>query len=104
MINPRRGDVALIVEGAERPMRLTLGALAALEARTGAKGLVGLAEAFESGGFSADDLIALLTAGLNGAGDDVSEAEVAAMAIDGGAVGAARAASELLAKAFGGEA
>ena len=51
MINPRRGDVALIVEGAERPMRLTLGALAALEARTGAKGLSASPKLLRAAGF-----------------------------------------------------
>lgn len=102
MVNPQRGEVALVIDGAERPMRLTLGGLAALEARMGTKGLLGLAEAFETGGFSADDIVAVLAAGLTGAGVEISEAEVASASIDGGAVGAAKAASALLARAFGG--
>lgn len=104
MINPQRGDVGVSVGGELRPMRLTLGALAALEARLEAGGLVALAERFESGGFRAADIVALLTAGLNGGGAEVSESEVASMAFDGGAVGAAEAASRLLAASFRGAA
>ena len=102
MINPQRGDVELRVGGAVRRMRLTLGALAALEARLGADGLIGLAERFESGGVSGRDLIALLTAGLNGGGGNVSEDEVAEMNFDGGVMAAAEAAGALLAAAFRG--
>ena len=43
-------------------------------------------------------------AGLRGAGSGVSDEEVARLAIDGGAAGAARIAAELLTAAFGGEA
>ncbi|MEL6795135.1 MAG: GTA-gp10 family protein, partial [Pseudomonadota bacterium] len=79
-----------------------LGALAALEARLDASGLIGLAERFEGGGVRGEDLIALLTAGLNGGGADVSEAEVAAMSFDGGVMAAAEAAGALLAATFRG--
>lgn len=102
MINPQRGEVGLQVGGETLRMRLTLGALAALEARLDADGLVALAERFEAGSFRTGDLIALLCAGLNGGGEDVDEVEVAAMSFDGGAVGAASAASRLLAASFRG--
>ena len=102
MINPQRGDVGVKIDGEERRMRLTLGALAALEGRLGADGLVGLAERFETGGVSGADLIALLTAGLNGGGAHVDEAEVAEMNFDGGAMAAAEAAGALLSAAFRG--
>ncbi|QIE57733.1 gene transfer agent family protein [Pikeienuella piscinae] len=102
MINPHRGEVAIGIGGEERLMRLTLGELAALEARLEVGGLVALAERFETGAFRANDLIALLTAGLRGGGDDLDEAEVAAMDFDGGAIGAAEAASRLLAASFRG--
>ncbi|MEO0359563.1 MAG: gene transfer agent family protein [Pseudomonadota bacterium] len=104
MVNPQRGEVAVSVGGAAKTMRLTLGALAALEARLEAGGLVALAERFESGRFGADDLIALLTAGLRGAGEEIDEAEVAEMPFDGGAVAAAEAAATLLAISFRGAA
>jgi len=101
--NPRRGEVAITLDGRARRMRLTLGALAALEARLGAGGLVALAERFEGGGAGADDLIALLAAGLAGAGEPVPEAEIAAAEIEGGAVAAMRAGVALMAAAFGAE-
>lgn len=103
-MNPARGEVAVRIGGADRPMRLTLGGLAALEARLGAGGLVALAERFEAGGFRAGDLIALLCEGLRGAGGTADEAEVAAMDFDGGAMGAAEAATRLLAASFRGAA
>ena len=102
MTNPYRGEVLLSVAGAPMTMRLSLGALASLETRLGAKGLVGIAERFEAGEQGADDLLAIITAGLNGAGGDVTEAEVSNMAFDGGAIGASRAAAELLAVTFKG--
>lgn len=103
-MNPQRGEISVRIGGEDRLMRLTLGALAALEARLGAGGLTALAVRFEEGGFRADDLIALLTAGLVGAGAEVSEDEVAQMEFEGGAVGAANAAARLLTAGFRGTA
>ena len=100
MANPHRGEVVLVIDGRARRMRLTLGALAGLEARLGAGGLVALAERFESGAVGADDLIALLAAGLAGAGETAAEAEIAAAEIEGGAVAALEAGLALLAHAF----
>ena len=98
--NPLRGEVVLVIDGRARRMRLTLGALAELEARLGAGGLVALAERFEGGGVGSEDLIALLTAGLKGAGEPAEEAEIAAAEIEGGAVAALRAGLALMAGAF----
>ncbi len=81
-------------------MRLTLGALAELETRLQATSLLGLAEKFESGGVSASELIALLAAGIRGAGGTVSEEELASAEIEGGAVGAMRAGLMLLSRTF----
>jgi hypothetical protein len=99
-VNPYRGEVAIVIDGRSRTMRLTLGALASLEARLQAGSLVGLAERFEDGKVSAADLIALLAAGLSGAGEPVDEVELAGAEIEGGAVGAMRAGMALLARAF----
>lgn len=99
-VNVARGETALAVVGGARRMRLTLGALAELEAALGEGGLPALVERFESGRFRAADLIALLGAGLRGAGADIADAEVAALDIEGGAAGAARAGARLLAAAF----
>ena len=98
--NPKRGEIALEIDGRMRRMRLTLGALAALEARLGTGGLVALAERFEGGAVSADDLIALLAAGLDGAGEEIGEAELARADIAGGAVGALEAGLALLGATF----
>ncbi len=90
----------LVVDGVPHVMRLTLGALAGLETRLETGSLMGLAERFETGEVPTADLIALLSAGLAGAGSRISERELAAADIEGGAVGAMRAAMELLARAF----
>lgn len=81
-------------------MKLTLGALAELEDGLGAASLVELVERFESSAFSSRDVLALITAGLRGGGLEVSQAEVGRAEIDGGPMGAARAAAQLLARAF----
>ncbi|MEO1688359.1 MAG: gene transfer agent family protein [Pseudomonadota bacterium] len=99
MANPVRGEAAITVEGRARRMRLSLGALAELEAAIDAGGLAALAERFEGGAFTTRDLIALLGAGLRG-GWDVSDRELANMEIEGGAAGAARAGARLLAATF----
>lgn len=102
--NPQRGEVSLVIDGTPRRLRLTLGALAALEARLEAGSLMGLAERFESGRVGTGELIALLAAGLSGAGEDqdaaLDEAALAKAEIDGGAVAAMRAGMDLLALAF----
>ncbi|MEO0681857.1 MAG: GTA-gp10 family protein [Pseudomonadota bacterium] len=100
MANPVRGEAAITVEGRARRMRLSLGALAELEAAIDAGGLAALAERFEGGAFTTRDLIALLGAGLRGGGWDVSDRELANMEIEGGAAGAARAGARLLAATF----
>ncbi len=98
--NPERGEVRLVVDGEPRLMRLTLGALATLEARLEAGSLMGLAERFETGRVSTEELIALLSAGLAGGGSDIPERALADADIEGGAVGAMRAGMQLLAMAF----
>ena len=100
MENPLRGDVALVIDGQRFVMRLTLGALAALEARLESGSLMELAERFETGQIGAADLMALLAAGLMGGGHDLSESDLAKAEIEGGAVGALQAGMTLLARAF----
>jgi hypothetical protein len=104
MANPYRGEVDAVIDGAPVTLRLTLGALAELEAAMEAEGLVDLAERFDRGAMRTADVIAVLTAGLRGAGRPVGPAEVGAMAVEGGAVGAARLAGRLLSAAFTGAA
>lgn len=94
--NPYRGEVALTIGGETRVMRLTLGRLAALEARLGAGSLMELIGRFEDGRFRAEDLVALIAAGLDLREGEVMEAEIA-----GGPAAAARAAAALLRLTFG---
>lgn len=103
MANPQRGEVDLLTDDGARPMRLTLGALAELEAELGAEGLIGIAERFEGGDFTSRDLIALLTAGLKGGGAEVDQRDVENLSFQSGAAGAAAAAAALLSLTFRGE-
>lgn len=100
MANPYRGEVVLGVGGEPRVMRLTLGALAELEAALESDSLVEMIARFETGGVRVKDLVSLLTAGLNGGGWRISEAEFLALGVDGGPLAAAQAAAELLRLTF----
>jgi hypothetical protein len=100
MANPWRGEVELVVDGETRMMRLTLAALADLEARLETDSLLALVERFETGAFRVRDLLALLSAGLQGGGWPVREEALAASDIGGGPLAAARAAAQLLKLTF----
>lgn len=100
MANPWRGEVELTVDGEARSMRLSLAALAELEARLGSQSLVELIERFETGAFRVADLVSLLRAGLSGGGWKVSEERLATADIEGGPLEAARAAARLLKLTF----
>lgn len=101
MANMHRGETSIRLDGEERVLCLTLGALAELEARLGAGDLVGLSERFAGGKVSARDLLAIIGAGLRGAGNAVSDEALANMRIEGGLKGAAEAAARLLRLTFG---
>lgn len=100
MANPWAGEVALVIGGERRVLKLTLGALAELEATLGEDTLVALVERFEGGRFSSRDLLALIGAGLRGGGCDLGPEDLLRAEIEGGPLAAARAAAELLARAF----
>lgn len=100
MANPYAGEVVLHVDGVARTCKLTLGALAELEAALGADTLVALVERFEGGAFSSRDVMALLVAGLRGGGWRGDAADLLSAEIADGPVGAAKVAAELLARAF----
>ena len=61
--NPYAGEVALVLDGERHVLKLTLGALAELEASMDADSLVALVRRFEEGGFAARDVARLLLAG-----------------------------------------
>ncbi len=100
MANPQAGEVALVLDGQRRVLKLTLGALAELEEALQADSLVALVERFESGRFRARDVMALILAGLHGGGHPLPASALLAAEIAGGPVEAARVAGLLLARAF----
>lgn len=100
MANPWAGEVELVIDGQVHVMKLTLGALAELETNLNAGTLVELVQRFEAEGFSTRDVLALIVAGLRGGGWNGSAADLMAAEIKGGPLAAARAAAELLARAF----
>ena len=101
MANRHRGEIEAEIGGVRRRLVLTLGALAELEDAFGADDLVALTERFGAGRMKARDLTRIIGAGLRGAGESVSDDEVAAMAIDGGAQGYVHVAAALIAATFG---
>jgi len=100
--NRHRGEIAAAFDGETRLLCLTLGALAELESAFGVANLMELAGRFEAGRLSADDIIRIVGAGLRGAGNRLSDEDVAQMSTEGGAAGFARIATELLWVSFGG--
>lgn len=100
MANPWAGEVAIWLDGERHVAKLTLGALAELEAGLATGTLIELVERFEQGRFSTRDVLALIVAGLRGGGWRGSAADLRTVEIRGGAVEASRIAAELLARAF----
>ena len=100
MANPWTGEVAIWLDGQRHVGKLTLGALAELEAALETGSLVDLVERFEAGRFSTRDVLALIVAGLRGGGWQGTTADLRSVEIGGGPMEAARAAAEMLARAF----
>jgi hypothetical protein len=100
MANPYAGEVAVLLDGRRHVAKLTLGALAELEAALEAGGIVDLVQRFERRAFSTRDVLALIVAGLRGGGWQGTAADLRTVEIGGGPVEAARVAAELLARAF----
>ena len=100
MANRLRGEISAVLDGRKWTLVLTLGALAELEDAFACEDLQALVERFASGRLSATDLIKVLGAGLRGAGNDVSDDQLAVMTATGGAAGYAAIASDLLKATF----
>ncbi|SFB83498.1 gene transfer agent family protein [Tropicimonas isoalkanivorans] len=100
MANPWTGEVTLALDGTPHVCKLTLGALAELEAGLSEGSLIDLVERFEAGRFSARDVLTLIVAGLRGGGWKGSADALTSVEIGGGPAEAARVAAELLARAF----
>jgi hypothetical protein len=101
MPNRHRGEIEVEIGGRRRTLVLTLGALAELEAAFGEGDLLALAERFAKGRMSARDLVHIIGAGLRGAGESVTDEEVARMASPDGAEGYVRIAAALIEATFG---
>jgi hypothetical protein len=100
MPNKYRGEIGAELGGRQRTLVLTLGALAELESAFGAGDLMTLAERFGSGRVSSRDLIRIIGAGRRGAGEAVSDDDVAVMTVEGGAAGFVRIAADLIGATF----
>jgi hypothetical protein len=90
--NGARGEVTVVLAGADRRMCLTLGALAEIETGLGLEGLSGLAERMRA--LSARDLTVVLAALLRGGGERALADELARAEVQ------PREAAEAVAKAF----
>ena len=100
MPNSQRGEIDAVLDGQTRTLCLTLGALAELETALQAPDLLALAERFETGHLSAADAIAVIGAGLRGAGGTETDADVAALRFDGAATQSTHLVAALLEAAF----
>ncbi len=87
MANAHRGEIEAELDGKRHVLCLTLGALAEIEHAYGGEDLIAIAERFEKGRIGAQDAIRVIGAGLRGAGAAVTDEEVAAMRVNGGAAG-----------------
>lgn len=85
-----------MIDGQPHVMRLTLALLAELETDMQSDSLMDMVSRFETGKFSARDILAVLKAGLRGGG----MADVPELNVDGGAIVAAKAAAQLLKVTF----
>lgn len=77
MANRHRGEVDLALAGETITLRLTLGALAEVEAAFGATDLAALGERLGQGRLSAADLIRFLAAAVRGAGNKMTDRDFA---------------------------
>lgn len=100
MANPWAGEVALRLDGVRVVMKLTLGALAELEAGLSGESLIDLVARFETGAFSTGDVLRVIVAGLRGGGWQGEARDLMTAEIEGGLTAAARAAAQLLVRAF----
>ncbi|MBC6407071.1 MAG: gene transfer agent family protein [Rhodobacteraceae bacterium] len=99
-INPWAGECTLILNGTPRVLKLTLGSLAQMEQALSNGSLVELVERFESGVFSAQDVQAVIIAGLRGGGWRGEASTLLDAEIAGGPLEATRIAAQLLVRAF----
>lgn len=102
MPNKHRGEIEATLDGRTYRLVLTLGALAELESAFGDDDMLALAARFEKGRLSARDCTKIIAAGLRWAGCAISEDDVNAMQVEGGAAGYVDIVARLLRATFGG--
>ncbi len=103
MPNKHRGEIEATLDGRAYRLVLTLGALAELESAFGDDDMLALAARFEKGRLSARDCTKIIASGLRWAGCAISEDDVNAMQVDGGAAGYVDIVARLLRATFGGD-
>lgn len=103
MANHRRGEIDAVLDGRTYQLCLTLGALAELESSFGDEDMLALARRFENGRISSRDACRIIGAGLRGAGNDVSDADVGRMRAEGGLGGFIDVVARLLGATFVGD-
>ena len=103
MANAHRGEIEAELSGRRYVLCLTLGALAELEHAYGGEDLIAIAQRFEAGKIGAGDAIRVIGAGLRGGGNAVTDQDVAAMTVEGGAAGFLAIVVRLLRATFAGE-
>lgn len=102
MSNRYRGEVSLILAGERHVLRLSLQALAEIEAAFGAPDLQALGARLAGGKFAARDLVMLLGATIRGGGANLSDAQIASKIGAADLPAALDALGEVFALAFGG--
>lgn len=102
MVNPFAGEVEIRLNDEILPAKLTLGALAELEAELGDESLLAMIARFEGGAFQSRDVLAVIVAGLRGAGWTGRASDLLQADLQGGPVAAGLAAAQLLSRAFQG--
>jgi hypothetical protein len=100
MPNRHRGEIEAELGGKTCTLVLTLGALAEIEDAYGGEDLIAIAERFEGGRIRASDAIKVIGAGLRGAGEKISNEDVAKLSVAGGAAGYLRIVADLLKATF----
>ena len=95
MGNPFAGEVTITLDGVPHVAKLTLGALAEVEAALESGSLVDLMQKV-----STRDVLVLVVAGLRGGGWQGTAGDLLRVEIGGGLMGAAQIAAQLLARAF----
>ncbi len=100
MANTHRGEIEAQLGDQTCKLVLTLGALAELEHAYGGEDLLAIAQRFEQGRIRATDAIKVIGAGLRGAGNNVTDEDVAKLTSREGAVGYMRIVADLLKATF----